>query len=73
MKLLDVSPVHDKFGLQDAKLVAPGHPERSVLLYRLSHRGRGQMPQLATSMVDEKVVKTFEEWIKSLDAAKTGN
>jgi hypothetical protein len=73
MKLLDVSPVHDKFGLQDAKLVAPGHPERSVLLYRLSHRGRGQMPQLATSMVDEKVVKTFEDWIKSLDTAKTGN
>lgn len=65
-KLIDVAPVHHKFDLPDAKLVAPGHPERSVLLYRLSHRGRGQMPQLATSLVDEKAVKVFEEWIKSL-------
>jgi hypothetical protein len=65
-KLIDVAPVHHKFDLPDAKLVAPGHPERSVLLYRLSHRGRGQMPQLATSLVDEKAVNVFQEWIKSL-------
>jgi mono/diheme cytochrome c family protein len=68
MKLIDVAPVHHKFDLPDAKLVAPGHPERSVLLYRLSHRGRGQMPQLATNMVDEKMVKAMEEWIRGLQS-----
>lgn len=70
-KLIDVAPVHHKFDLPDAKLVAPGHPERSILLHRLSHRGRGQMPQLATTLVDENAVKVVEEWIKSLEASKT--
>ena len=65
-KLIDIDPVHHKFDLPSAKLVAPGHPERSILLYRLSHRGRGQMPQLATNLVDEKMVKVVEDWIKGL-------
>jgi hypothetical protein len=68
MGLVDVAPLHHKFGLENPKLVAPGHPERSVLLHRLSHRGpnTGQMPQLSTNVVDEQAVKLVEEWIKSL-------
>ena len=69
MKLLEVPPVHHRFDLPDARLVAPGHPERSILLHRLAKRGPGQMPQLATSLIDEQAVKLVEEWIKSLDAA----
>src|SRR5262249_917378 len=38
MGVVDVKPFHNPYGLQDAKLVAPGHPERSVLLHRMSHR-----------------------------------
>jgi hypothetical protein len=37
-----------------------------VLLHRLSIRGRGQMPQLATSQVDERAVKMLRQWIVSL-------
>jgi uncharacterized repeat protein (TIGR03806 family) len=68
MNVLDVVPLHHKFGLSDARLIAPGHPERSVLLYRLAHRGKGsgQMPQLATNVVDERAVKLLEDWIRSL-------
>jgi mono/diheme cytochrome c family protein len=68
MGLVDVAPLHHKFGLTDPKLVAPGNPERSVLLHRLSHRGQnsGQMPQLSTNLVDEQAVKLVEEWIRSL-------
>jgi hypothetical protein len=73
---IDVPPLHHKFGIADARIIAPGDPARSVLLYRLSHRGEGsgQMPQLATSQVDEAAVKLFTEWIKSLDpkAATSG-
>src|SRR5262249_36137232 len=29
-RILDVKPVHDTYGLSDARLVAPGYPERSV-------------------------------------------
>lgn len=68
MNVIDVVPLHHKFGLEDARLIAPGHPERSVLLHRLAHRGEGsgQMPQLATNLVDQAAVKLFEEWIISL-------
>lgn len=65
-KLIGVAPLHDKFGIEGALLVAPGEPERSVLLKRLTMRGRGQMPPLATSVVDEAGVTLLREWIESL-------
>jgi len=70
-KLVDAVPVHDTFKLTDARLVVPGVPERSVLLKRLAMRGRGQMPQLATSFPDTQAVTLFREWIKSLPASKS--
>jgi uncharacterized repeat protein (TIGR03806 family) len=68
LNAIDVVPLHHKFGLDDARLIAPGHPERSVLLHRIAHRGSGsgQMPQLGTNLVDEAAVKLFESWIRTL-------
>jgi uncharacterized repeat protein (TIGR03806 family) len=68
LNVIDVEPLHHKFGLPDARLIAPGHPERSVLLYRMARRGvgSGQMPQLATNVVDQAAVRLFEDWIRSL-------
>lgn len=69
---IDVAPLHHKFGIENARIIAPGDPARSVLLYRLSRRGEnsGQMPQLATNVVDEAAVKLFTEWIQSLSESK---
>ncbi len=64
--VIGVAPLHDKFGIGGALLIAPGEPERSVLLKRLTTRGRGQMPPLATSIVDEAGIKLLREWIESL-------
>lgn len=64
MRLVDVEPLHDRFGIEGAKLVAAGDPDRSVLLHRISLRGRGQMPQLATSLVDQRAVELIRAWIK---------
>ncbi len=66
MRLVDEPPLHHRFELPDARLVAPGAPDRSVLLYRMAHRGPGQMPQLATVLVDEAAVALVREWIDSL-------
>ena len=68
MKVVNEVPYHDKFGLPDAKLIVPGHPERSVLLHRVSIRGRGQMPQLATTLVDKPAVEMLTEWIRQMEA-----
>ena len=57
MKIVDVPPQHDTFGIKEARIVAPGHPERSVLLHRISHRDKGHMPPLATRVVDQQMVE----------------
>lgn len=66
MKLVGVPPLHDRFGVADAKLVAPGSPERSILQERLARRGKGQMPPLASTVVDEQALKLIREWIREL-------
>jgi hypothetical protein len=66
MKIVGEKPKHDSFGKSDALLVAPGDPDRSILLERLSRRGPGQMPPLATNVVDEQAVKLLREWITGL-------
>jgi mono/diheme cytochrome c family protein len=66
MKLFDVRPVHHSYGIADARLIAPGEPDRSVLLQRVARRGQGQMPQLATTIVDEEAVKMLREWIRQM-------
>jgi uncharacterized repeat protein (TIGR03806 family) len=66
MELLGARPQHDTFGIDNAMLVAAGAPERSVLLHRLSQRGRGQMPPLVTNHVDGGAVKLFRAWIAGM-------
>jgi uncharacterized repeat protein (TIGR03806 family) len=70
MNLVDERPVHADLGLPDARLVAPGSPERSVLYRRVSSRGGGQMPPLVSSEVDRRAVQMLGEWIKGLKAEK---
>jgi mono/diheme cytochrome c family protein len=61
-------PQHDKFGMADPWLVSPGHPEQSVLLHRISTRGQGQMPPLATSVPDAQAIELIRKWISQLKA-----
>lgn len=63
MRLLGVKPLHDRFGIADALLVAPGDPARSVLLHRVAKVGPGRMPPLASTVVDERAVALLREWI----------
>ncbi|MFM7166717.1 MAG: PQQ-dependent sugar dehydrogenase [Planctomycetaceae bacterium] len=65
-KLIGVKPVHNAFGLPDAALIQPGRPESSVLLHRVSQRGVGQMPPLASSVRDERAIELLRRWIEGL-------
>jgi uncharacterized repeat protein (TIGR03806 family) len=65
-RLVGIAPLHDPFGLADALLVAPGAPERSVLMQRVLRVGPGGMPPLAKSLVDEPAVQLLGEWIRGL-------
>lgn len=71
MKAIGVKPLHATFDLPDPRLIAAGHPERSVLHARMGRRGPGQMPQLATALVDERAVALVRDWILSLPPEET--
>jgi hypothetical protein len=66
MNVFDVAPGHDAYKIPDARLIAPGEPERSILLARIAHRGAGRMPPVATSVVDREAVKLLSDWIRQL-------
>ncbi len=69
MHLLDEEPTHDRFDLKDARLIAPGSPERSVLFHRISQRGTGKMPPLVSTEVDREALNMIGDWIRGLSAA----
>jgi hypothetical protein len=66
MRIIDTRPQHDTFDLPDPRIIAPGHPERSVMFHRLSHRGFGQMPPFSVLTIDEQAVRLFDRWIRGL-------
>ncbi|HVS38162.1 MAG TPA: PQQ-dependent sugar dehydrogenase [Gemmataceae bacterium] len=64
--LYGAKPQHQTFGIADPVLIAPGEPDRSVLLQRISRRGPDQMPPLATARVDEEAVRMLRQWISAM-------
>jgi mono/diheme cytochrome c family protein len=66
MSIIDAPAQHDTFKIADAKLIAPGSPDRSLMSHRMLKRGPGQMPPLASSRVDEEGVALMRQWIESL-------
>lgn len=64
--LCDALPQAGDFGVPNARLVSPGHPEQSVLWLRAALRGQDQMPPLATLVVDPAGGALLEDWITSL-------
>jgi hypothetical protein len=63
--LLDASSRFRAAGLpQDARVVAPGHPEASTLLWRIrSTNPQTQMPPLGVRALDHEALELLERWI----------
>ncbi len=59
----------DNLGLPDAKLIAPGSPDKSLLFLRTAAADDGiAMPPLAKNKVDENGKEVLKEWIENLTA-----
>ncbi|NJN53041.1 MAG: hypothetical protein HC809_16035 [Gammaproteobacteria bacterium] len=65
MNVYDVSPTQGDFGIDGAKLYAPGSRERSLISVRMHTLQPGRMPPLATSVVDGLGTMIVDEWIRS--------
>jgi uncharacterized repeat protein (TIGR03806 family) len=66
---IDVAPAQGRFGIDDARLIAPGEPDRSILFYRISKTGSGRMPRLGSEHVDPLGSKLIGDWIASMPRA----
>jgi hypothetical protein len=66
MAIFNAVPLHTTFGIDDAKIVAPGSAARSVMVHRTVLRGPGQMPPVGTMLPDGAGVNLLAQWIESL-------
>jgi uncharacterized repeat protein (TIGR03806 family) len=71
MGIVNVKPAHGAFDIKDARIVAPGEPDRSILLYRMNKLGLGRMPHIASSIIDEPAIALIRDWIRQLPAGKS--
>ncbi len=65
-RAVEVAPTQGTFGIAQARLIAPGAPQKSVLLYRMSKTGSGRMPRLGSEEVDVIGLTLVEKWIEPL-------
>ncbi len=72
MNLVGAKPGQGAFGISDARLIRPGDPEGSVLLYRVAKLGGGRMPRLGSNSVDERGVALLGDWIASMSSSDRG-
>jgi uncharacterized repeat protein (TIGR03806 family) len=59
-------PMRGNLGISDARIIAAGLPEKSVVSARMHLRGGNQMPPIASLRVDEAGTALVDAWIGSL-------
>jgi uncharacterized repeat protein (TIGR03806 family) len=64
--VIGVKPGQGTFDLKDPRLLVPGDPARSMIHHRMTLRGLGQMPHIASNVVDEPAVKLIRDWIAQM-------
>jgi len=57
--------LNNNFGNTNARVIAPGSLTNSMLLTRISTRGAGQMPPLASTVLDTNAINLLAAWISS--------
>ena len=67
MAAIDAVPDRGDLGIANARIIAPGDPDRSILLERIETLDpQNRMPPLATSRVDTEGVQLIRDWIATL-------
>jgi hypothetical protein len=64
--ICDATPQAGSLGLSSARIVAPGAPDRSVLLARINRRDEEGMPPIGSRVVDTAGVELVRSWIASM-------
>jgi putative heme-binding domain-containing protein len=67
MNAIDQLPTQGNFGIENARVIVPGDPYRSVLYYRLATSGAGHMPKLWMLENDSEGLQVVHDWIASME------
>ena len=59
-------PYGGNLGIANARIIAPGSAERSIMLERISVLNENRMPPLATQRLDESAISVIETWINGM-------
>ncbi len=63
---VDEAPLQGNFGLSSASVIVAGHPERSVLMYRMATSGAGHMPHVGSEIPDAQATGMIWDWIADM-------
>lgn len=66
LNAINVVPTQGTLGLANARIIAPGVKENSVLWERMRRLDGTRMPPLGTHRVDQEAVQVLGDWIDSL-------
>jgi putative heme-binding domain-containing protein len=69
-RALGAEPAQGRFGIDGARIVAAGEPERSVLYYRIAKTGSGRMPRVGSDRVDVAGSRLIADWIAGMSKGK---
>jgi uncharacterized repeat protein (TIGR03806 family) len=62
----DVAPTLGNLGIANARLIAPGDPDRSVVVSRMNRIGANAMPPVGRHVIDTAGVQLIWDWIGGL-------
>jgi putative heme-binding domain-containing protein len=65
------SPGVGSFGVTEPRIIGPGDPYGSIVLYRMSKLGYARMPHVGSRVVDSRGVALMHDWITTMRGAKT--
>jgi mono/diheme cytochrome c family protein len=66
----DVAPSGTTLGIANARLIAPGEPDRSVLPERVNRRDQHAMPPIGSTVIDAQGVALLRQWIQGLSSCQ---
>jgi uncharacterized repeat protein (TIGR03806 family) len=70
LKAVNTPPGQGALGLSDPRVIAPGAPDRSLILHRMKLTTLGRMPHIASSVVDRSAVELLSSWLSDLSDEK---
>lgn len=73
MKVCNVTPSYGTFGLTNAKLVAPGSADQSIVPVRMLKTDTSRMPTISSDIVDQNGVNLIRDWVNQIASCPTSN